>query len=80
MGMIRKLGSRGAEAARRAAGTVKTRILVGEGRRSIRRKMNAVGTVTRKAARAGVIVGTAAAASVVTREIRKRRRLAGGKA
>ncbi len=76
--LIRRLGGRGANAARRALRNVKTRILVAEGRKAVRRRVETARRVAGKAAKAGLVVGTAVAAGVVTREIRKRHRLTGG--
>lgn len=51
---------------------VETRILVAEGRKAIRAKKKAAVRVTRKAARAGLVTGAAAAVAVIVHEIRKR--------
>jgi hypothetical protein len=50
---------------------IEDRILVREGRKAVRRKVARVARVTRKATRAGLIAGTAVAARVVIREIRR---------
>lgn len=73
--LMKKLTSRGKGAARGAYKKLETRVLVAEGRKSIRGKVRAVKKVTRKAVKTGLITGTLAAVSVVAREIRKRRKL-----
>jgi hypothetical protein len=56
---------------------LETRAMAAEGRRSVRTKVAAVKRVTKKALKAGAIVGTAVAAAVVVRERGKRRKLDG---
>jgi len=73
--LTRKVVKRGKDAARGAYERVETKVLVAEGRKAVRNKTNAVVKVSRKAAKTGVVVGTIAAAGVVVREIRKRRKL-----
>lgn len=63
-------------AAGRARDKVETKILVAEGKRSLRSKVDVVKKVTRKAVKAGAVAGAIAAVSVVIRETKKRRRLA----
>ena len=72
---IKKLTSRGKDAARDAYEKLETKVLVAEGRKSIRGKVRTVKKVTRKAVKTGLITGALAAVSVVAREIRKRRKL-----
>jgi hypothetical protein len=72
---IKKLTSRGKAAARDAYDKLETKVLVAEGRKSIRGKVRTVKKVTRKAVKTGLITGALAAVSVVAREIRKRRKL-----
>lgn len=72
--LLRKIGTKGRKAARKAYEKVETRILVAEGRKAVREKAHTVGKVSRKAARTGLLVGAMAAAGVVLREIKKRRR------
>jgi hypothetical protein len=73
--LTKKLITKGQEAAEKAYRKVETRVLVNEGRKSVRAKVKTVGKVSRKAARTGMIVGALAAAGVVVREIRKRKKL-----
>lgn len=73
-GLMRTLAQGGRNAAGRAVKKLETKILVAEGRKAVRRKVRTVGTVSRKAAKTGLIAGTIVAAGVVVREIRKRRR------
>jgi len=47
------------------------KVLIAQGRKALRRKVERVGKVSRKAARAGLIAGTAAAAVVIRREFRR---------
>jgi hypothetical protein len=74
--LTKKLVAKGQEAAEKAYRKVETRVLVAEGKKSIRAKTRTVGKVSRKAAKTGMIVGALAAAGVVYREIRKRKKLA----
>jgi hypothetical protein len=71
--IIKQLTARGKLAARRAAKRIETRILVAQGRKAVRGKVRAVGTVSRKAAKTGLVTGAIAATTVMVREIRKRR-------
>jgi hypothetical protein len=71
----RKLAQRGKDAARDAYEKLENKVLVAEGRKSIRGKVRTVKKVTRKAVKTGLITGALAAVSVVAREIRKRRKL-----
>jgi hypothetical protein len=73
--LIKKLTSRGKSAAHDAYEKLETKVLVAEGRKSIRGKVHTVKKVTRKAVKTGLITGALAAVSVVAREIRKRRKL-----
>jgi len=73
--IIKKLTSRGKDAARDAYEKLETKVLVAEGRKSIKGKVRTVKKVTRKAVKTGLITGALAAVSVVAREIRKRRKL-----
>lgn len=72
--LMKKLAARSKTAASAALEKLETRILVAEGRKSVRKRARAVAKVSRKAAKAGAIAGTLVAAGVVVREIRKRRR------
>ncbi len=51
---------------------IENRVLAAAGRRAIRSRVRAVQLVGRRAARAALIAGTIAAATVVVREVRKR--------
>jgi hypothetical protein len=72
--LTRKLASRVKAAVHDAYEKVETRILVAEGRKAVRSKASTVAKVSRKATKAGLIVGAMTAAGVVAREIRKRAR------
>jgi hypothetical protein len=72
MGRLAKLAAKGKKAAHHAYDRVETRILVAEGRKSMKRKLATAGAVTRKAVKAGLVMGAATAAMVVAREIRDR--------
>jgi hypothetical protein len=72
--LMKKLTGRGKDTARKAYEKAETKILVAEGRRSVRAKVRTVKKVTRKAIKTGLITGALAAAGVVAREIRKRRK------
>jgi hypothetical protein len=63
--LIKKLGGAGRKA---------SKVLVAEGKKSVRRKVTTVRKVTRKAIKTGILTGALAAAGVVAREIRKRRK------
>lgn len=73
--LIKKLRAKGGKAARQAYQKAETRFLVAEGRKAVRGKVRAVKRVTRKAVKTGLVTGAIAAATVVVREIRKRRKL-----
>ncbi|HEV8613176.1 MAG TPA: hypothetical protein VGQ73_06675 [Gemmatimonadales bacterium] len=60
-------------AVRRAYEKAETSVMAAVGRRAVRSKVNTVKKVTRRAAKAGLLAGTVAAASVVLKEVRKRR-------
>lgn len=72
--LMKKLASRSKDTARKAYKKAETKILVAEGRKSVRGKVRTVKKVTRKAIKTGLITGALAAAGVVAREIRKRRK------
>jgi hypothetical protein len=72
--MIAKLARGVVKPLRRAAEEVETRILVAEGRRSVRRKARVTAAVAKRAAKTGLVLGVLAAATVVAREVKKRRR------
>jgi CO dehydrogenase/acetyl-CoA synthase epsilon subunit len=75
MGKLTKtIAAKGAETARKAYEKLETRILVAEGRKAVRGKAQTVAKVSRKATRAGLIVGALAAAGVVAHEVRRRRK------
>jgi hypothetical protein len=61
--------------AQRAYKSVETKVLVDEGKKSLRKKAATVGKVARQAGKAALVAGTIAATSVVFREIRKRRKM-----
>ncbi len=63
-------------AAGRTRDKIETKILVAEGKRSFRSKVDVVKKVTRKAVKAGAVAGALAAVAVVMRETKKRRKLA----
>jgi hypothetical protein len=76
MGKIaKKLLAKGRDAARGAYEKMETRMLAAEGRRAVKGKARTVAKVSQKAAKTGLIVGALAAAGVVAREVRKRRKL-----
>ena len=63
------------KAAKAAYEKVETKVLVAEGRKSVKQKARTAVKVSKKALKAGMVAGAMAAASVVVREIRKRRAL-----
>lgn len=65
-----------ADATARAYKNAETKVLVAEGRKSIKQKVDTVAKVSRKAVKRGAIAGALVAASVVIREVKKRRKLA----
>lgn len=73
--LTRRMIEGATDAARDAYERVESRVLVAEGRKAMRGKVRTVKTVSRKAAKTGLVVGTLAAAGVVVHEIRKRRKL-----
>jgi hypothetical protein len=60
-------------AVRRAYDKLETKVMAAAGRRAVRSKVGTVKKVSRKAAKAALAAGALAAASVVLREVRKRR-------
>jgi hypothetical protein len=72
--LLGTLARRRKGAARKLYEKLETRILVAQGRRTLRAKAATVGKVTRKAVKTAVITGGLAAAGVVARAIRKGRR------
>jgi hypothetical protein len=59
---------------RKAYDKVETRLMAAVGRKAVKGKLKAAKTVGRKAARAALTAGAMAAAGVVLREVRKRKR------
>lgn len=57
---------------RRAYRNLEDRMLIAAGRQAIRSRVRTVKQVSRRAARAALMAGTVAAATVVVREVRKR--------
>ena len=72
-----KLTERVARAGRRAVDAAETRVLVAEGKKSLRTKVARAKRITKKALRTGAIAGVVVAAAVVMRERRKQRKLNG---
>lgn len=71
----RDVGRKTREAAKNAYEKVETKVLVSEGRKAVKQKVRSVAKVTKKAVKAGMVAGAVAAATVVMREIKKRRAL-----
>jgi hypothetical protein len=71
----KQLATKGRAAAKNAYKKVETKVLVAEGRKSVRGKVRAAAKVSKEAVKAGLVAGALAAAGVVVREIRKRRKL-----
>ncbi len=63
-----------AKGGRKVYQKVESKVLVAAGRKAVRDQAKTVGKVSRKAAKAGLIVGAVTAAAVVAREVRKRRK------
>jgi hypothetical protein len=59
---------------RKAYDKVETRLMAAVGRKAVKGKLKAAKTVGRKAARAALTAGAVAAAGVLLREVRKRKR------
>jgi len=72
--LIGRLARGRKSAARRAYEKLETKILVAQGRKAMRAKAGAVANLTRKAVKTGLITGGIAAAGVVVKAIRNRRR------
>ena len=72
-GVVKQLKNRGVKAVRALYQEAETRVLVAEGRKSVRQKTKVAVAVTKKAAKTGMIAGLAAAAAVVIHQVRKRR-------
>ena len=60
-------------AVRRAYESLETKVMAAAGRRAVRHKVSTVKKVSRRAAKAALTAGAMAAATVVLREVRKRR-------
>jgi hypothetical protein len=73
--LAKKVLAAGKDAARGAYEKVENRVLVAEGRKAVQAKARTVTKVGKKAAKTGLVVGALAAAGVVLREVRKRRKL-----
>ena len=71
--VVKKLKSRGVKAVRALYQEAETRVLVAEGRKSVRRKTKVAVAVTTKTPKTGMIAGLAAAAAVVIHQVRERR-------
>lgn len=69
----KRLKKRGATIVRDLYREAETRVLVAEGRKAVRRKAQVATSITKKAARTGLIAGVATAAVVVIQQLRKRR-------
>lgn len=63
------------EAVHRVVEGVETKVLVAEGRRSVKAKAHTTVKVARKAVKTGAVVGAMTAVAVVAREVKKRRKL-----
>jgi len=72
--LTEKLAAKGRKAAHKAYDKVETRVLLWQGRKAVDRKLRNTARVGKKAAKAGLIVGTLVAAGVVRREVRKARK------
>lgn len=72
-----KLTEKVARAGRRAVDGVETRVLVAEGKKSLRAKVARATRITKKAVRTGAIAGAVVAVAVVMRERKKQRKLNG---
>jgi ABC-type phosphate transport system permease subunit len=72
--MTEKLTGRGKRAARRAYKKVEERVLVAQGRKAVRTKVETIRKVTRKAVKTGILTGSLAALGVVVGAVRKARR------
>ena len=69
-----KLTKRRKGVARRAYEKVENRILVAEGRKAVKGKLETVRKVTRQAVKTGIVTGSLAALGVVFGAVRKARR------
>lgn len=72
--LMKRLAKSGRTSARKTYDKVETEVMATVGRKVVRDKVQAAGQVGRKAAKAGLVAGVTAAAGVVFREIRKRRK------
>ncbi len=75
MGKItRKLAKRGKAAARKAYDKLESKVMAAVGRKAVRSKVKGAKEVAKRAARKALIAGGLAAAGVVAKEIRNRRK------
>jgi len=72
----RRWGRQGRNAARQVYEKLETKVLAIEGRRSVRAKARAAGKVGKRAAQAGLLIGTLAALEVVLQELARRHKTA----
>lgn len=71
----RDVAGKAKEKAKNAYEKAEAKVLAAEGRKSVKRKVRTVAKVGKKAVKAGLVAGAMAAATVVYREIKKRRAL-----
>jgi 3-phosphoglycerate kinase len=72
--MTRKLARRGKDAARKAYDKLESKVMAAVGRKAVSSKVKGVKAVAKRAAKKALIAGGLAAAGVVAKEIRSRRK------
>lgn len=72
---VAEMAEAAGEAVHRLVEGMETKVLVAEGRRSVKARARTTVKVARKAAKTGAVVGALTAVAVVAREVRKRRKL-----
>jgi hypothetical protein len=72
--MAEKLTGRGKGTARKVYKKVEDRVLIAQGRKAVKGKIETVRKVTRKAVKTGIVTGSLAALGVVVGAVRKARR------
>ncbi len=73
--LVKRLSKAGKSSARKAYDKAETEVMAAVGRKTVRGKVQAVKAVGKKAAKAGLVAGAMAAASVVLAAVRKRKKL-----
>ena len=72
--LMKKLSKKGKSTARKAYDKAETEVMAAVGRKAVRGKVKSATALGKKAAKAGLVAGAMAAASVVLSGVRKRKK------